>query len=388
MTKRQTIGLVAIAVCTVLGSNFKAVAVQLAYEPFNIGADPSMGQYAVGTLAGQNPTNSFFTGAWATRDATAPNAAIQATGLSYLGSPSSGGSEISTSNSAPLRTLATPWDATTTGTYYIGYEMSFGTGDYTPAPTGDGITGNDMGYRAVEFRAPDGTFQFGVGYNAYNGNAGSVNQDPRTGRMVLDNGPLQIIQGSPSSFIADNGTTHLIVLRFDLSATPASDTLSLYLDPTSLAEPLIANASLTGRDILLGTIGAATIYGGSGTFPAFDELRVGTTYADVLPKLPYPGDTDGNGTVDLVDYQHIFNHLGLTGQTALNGDVAKGDGTQGADGVVDLNDFHLWKLNYPHSPGAGAGSSAAVPEPTGLVLLIAGLVSVASANLARRRRKN
>jgi hypothetical protein len=387
MTRSRAGGLAAVAVCMVLGLNCRATAVQLAYEPFNIGADPTIGQYSIGALTGQNPTNSFFTGAWTTRDATAPNATIQASGLSYLGSPSSGGSEISTPNSAPTRTFTTPWDATTSGTYYIGYEMSFGTGDYTAAPTGDGITGNDMGYRAVEFRAADGTFQFGVGYNAYNGNAGSVNQDPRTGRMVLDNGALQIIQGSPSSFIADNGTTHLIVLKLVLSATAASDSLSLYLDPTSLAEPLIPNASLTGRDFLLGTIGAATIYGGSGTFPTFDELRVGTTYADVLPTLPYPGDTDANGTVDLTDYQHILNHLGLTGQTALNGDVAKGDGTQGADGVVDLNDFHLWKLNYPH-PSAGVGSSAAVPEPAASALVITGLAIALVVNSAGNWRNS
>jgi hypothetical protein len=344
----------------VLLSTSSAAAVQLAYEPFN--TPP----YVVGPLAGQNSTGPFFTGAWTNRDPASTNSTIQATGLTYLGSPSLGGAEMSTPNSTPQLALTTPWDATTTGTYYIGYEMSFGAGNYA-----DGTDGNDMGYRAVEFRAADNTFQFGVAYNAYNGNAGSVNQDPRTGRMVLDTGALQIIQGSPTSFVADNGVTHLIVLKLVLSATAAADSLSLYLDPTSLAEPLIPNASLSNVDLSLGRIGAATIFGGSGTFPVFDELRVGTTYADVLPALPYPGDTDGDGDVDLVDYQHIFDHLGLRGQSTLNGDIAKGDGTQGVDGVVDMNDFHLWKLNYPHTPGAGASSDQA-PEPTTLLLVFMG----------------
>jgi hypothetical protein len=357
---------IVLAVAIVFVITSPAAAVRLAYEPFNLGSDPSMDQYTVGPLAGQNPTNSFFTGAWQIRDSGAANANVLSTGLSYLGSPSIGGAIQVTPNGTPFRSLASVLDATTVGTYYIGFDVNFGAGNYT-----DGTDGNDMGYRAIEFRGSDGTFQFGVAYNAYNGGLGAVNQDPRTGRMVLDHGSLQIIDGSPDSFVQENGTTHLIILKLVLSAAAASDAVTVYLDPTNAIEPDIAGATFGGADVTLGSLGNLTIYGGSGTFPVLDELRVGTTFADAAPAFPTPGDTDGDGDVDLVDYQHIVDHMGLRGQSTLNGDIAKRDGTQGADGVVDINDFRLWKLNYPHSPGAGAGSGQ-VPEPSALLLVLAG----------------
>jgi hypothetical protein len=180
----------AVFALVVIFINFLAVShsfgVQFGYEPFNIGANPAAGQYVVGPLAGQNPTNSFFTGVWVDRDPASANDSIQGTGLSFFGSPSSGGSVLMTPNATPARALATPWTATTStttlpdgvtpnpsGAYYVGYEVSFGAGNYA-----DGTDGNDMGYRSVEFRGADGSFQFGVAYNAYNGSAGAINQDP------------------------------------------------------------------------------------------------------------------------------------------------------------------------------------------------------------------
>jgi hypothetical protein len=374
-TRGLTLGRAAtLGVCVALSSDLRAVAMQLAYEPFNIDP-PTAGQYTVGPLAGQNPTGSFFSGAWQTRSATAPNAAIQATGLSYLGSPSSGGSQMSSPNSQPFRSLATPWDATTAGTYYIGFEVNFGAGIYNDA---DGFSSNDIGYRAVEFLRADNTFGFGISYNGTNGNQYVPgNTDPRTGRMVLDAGvnysQFSVISNSPLSFVKDSGTTHLVVLKFSLSAATAADSVSVFLDPTNPVEPSIPGATLAGVDFTLGAIGGATIYGGTGTFPVMDELRVGTTFADVLPTLPYPGDTDGDGDVDLVDYQHIFDNFNTTGQNTLHGDIALSNGLQGADGNVDLGDFHLWKTNFPHS-AAGASASTSVPEPGSILLAFFGVI--------------
>ena len=361
------------------------LGVQFTYEPFNIGANSAAGQYVVGPLAGQNPTNSFFTGAWTDRDPASTNDSVQATGLSYLGSPSSGGSVLMTPNSTPARTLTTPWTATTStttlpdgvtpnpsGAYYIGYEMSFGAGNYT-----DGTDGNDMGYRAIEFRGPDGSFQFGVAYNGYNGSAGPANQDPRTGRMVLDGlGAYQIISNSPDSFVADNGTTHLIVLKFVLSATAAADSITLYLDPTDTTEPVIPGAVVTGTNIQLGMIGGA-LFGGTGTFPAFDEMRAGTTFADALPVLPIPGDTNGDMLVNQTDYLNIFNAMNLTGANIPSTPTDHPD--LNGDGKVTIADFRIWKdhrTDIPSGAGAGAAFNSVgnVPEPTTLILaLIAGI---------------
>ena len=392
----------AVFALVVIFINFLAVShsfgVQFGYEPFNIGANPAAGQYVVGPLAGQNPTNSFFTGVWVDRDPASANDSIQGTGLSFFGSPSSGGSVLMTPNATPARALATPWTATTStttlpdgvtpnpsGAYYVGYEVSFGAGNYA-----DGTDGNDMGYRSVEFRGADGSFQFGVAYNAYNGSAGAINQDPRSGRMVLDGlGGYQIISNSPDSYVEDNGVTHLIVLKFVLSATAAADSVTLYLDPTDLTEPAIPGAIVSGTNVQLGMISGA-LFGGTGTFPVLDELRAGTTFADVVPTFPHPGDTDGDGDVDLVDYQHIVDHMGLRGQSTLNGDVAKGDGTQGVDGLVDINDFRLWKSHYPF-PGAGAGAGSGsvasggnVPEPSTFLLALIASTSLGATVGGRR----
>jgi len=358
-----------------------SLGVQFTYEPFNIGANPAAGQYVVGPLAGQNPTNSFFTGAWTDRDPASINDSIQATGLSFLGSPSNGGSVLMTPSATPTRTLAIPWTATTStttlpdgvtpnpsGAYYVGYEMSFGAGNYA-----DGTDGNDMGYRSVEFRGTDGSFQFGVAYNAYNGSAGGVNQDPRTGRMVQDGlGAYQIISNSPDNYVADNGVTHLIVLKFVLSAATAADSITLYLDPTNATEPVIPGALVSGADIQLGMISGA-LFGGTGTFPVLDELRVGTTFADAVPVFPTPGDTNGDMLVNKADYLNILHALNLTGAnipaTPTNHPDLNGDGK------VNILDYGIWKdhrTDIPSGAGAGAGfnTSGNVPEPTSFILAI------------------
>ena len=89
-------------------------------------------------------------------------------------------------------------------------------------------------------------------------------------------------------------------------------------------------------------------FGGFGpTLNTVDELRIATTFIDALPELPLPGDTDGDRDVDLDDYNNIITHLGLQVGTALEGDVAKADGTQGSDGRVTIADYRIWKDHYP-----------------------------------------
>jgi hypothetical protein len=367
---------VVLAVYFVLLITLSAPAAPLAYEPFAIGANPALGQYTVGPLAGQNPTNSFFTGTWVDRDPVSLNDSIQATGLSYLGAPSTGGSEISAPNSTPLRNLTSPLTATTVGTFYIGYEASFGAGNYT-----DGTDGNDMGYRAIEFRGTDGSFQFGVAYNAYNGGLGAVNQDPTTGRMVLDHGGLQIINNSPDSFVADNGVTHLIVLKLVLSDQAASDSVSLYLDPTDATEPVVPGALFTGADLTLGSLGGFTIFGGTGTFPVLDELRVGTTFADAVPVFPAPGDTNGDMLVNQADYLNIFHAMNLIGAAIPNTPTNHPD--VNGDGKVNIADYRLWKDHRTDIPfGAGAASGGQVPEPTSLLLVLIGVALIAVTRFA------
>jgi hypothetical protein len=354
-----------------------AYAELLYYEPFLAGTNPAVGEYTVGPLDpsidpgdGQNPTagpTAFLSGPWElSGGVAAPNATIQATGLSFLGAPALGGSQLSTPDADVRRLLSSPWTDTTTGTFYIGLLANFGQGFYD-----DGIQANDLGYRSVEFYNSANAFIFGISYNQFNGPFG---REPTTAPMHMDGlDGFRILEGGPASFSQD-AVTHLIVLKFNLSATAASDSLSVYLDPKTNDEPVIPSASVFGTNITLGAIGGFTIFGGSGQGPVLDEIRVGTTFTDALPEFPLPGDTNADDLVDMADYLTIIQHMNLTGQTTAAGDVT-------GDGRVDLHDLHLWRDNRSDiSLGASTGDVSA-PEPGTMVLLA---MCVALRSLRRR----
>jgi hypothetical protein len=69
------------------------------------------------------------------------------------------------------------------------------------------------------------------------------------------------------------------------------------------------------------------------------------------------GDADGNGKVEMEDFDILKTHFGAPG--------TKSDGDANGDGRIDLNDFGLLKLNF-------GKSAAAVPEPTTVVLAVLG----------------
>ena len=128
-------------------------------------------------------------------------------------------------------------------------------------------------------------------------------------------------------------------------------------------------------------------FGGVGpTYNTIDEIRVSDSWVDSVPNFPLPGDTDNDGDVDLVDYNNIVSHMNMSVGSALLGDVAKADGTQGADGRVTIADFRIWKDHYP-TPAAGSGAlgNGAVPEPASEVLLLMAVIFAVSNDRRRIR---
>jgi len=96
----------------------------------------------------------------------------------------------------------------------------------------------------------------------------------------------------------------------------------------------------------------------------YDDLRVGTNWADVTPPLPgIPGDFNGNGTVDASDYV-IWREGG-----PLVNEVT-------APGTVNGDDYNDWRARFGNTSGSGA--SAAVPEPAalGLLTIVAALIGL------------
>ena len=86
-----------------------------------------------------------------------------------------------------------------------------------------------------------------------------------------------------------------------------------------------------------------------------------------------PGDYDGNGIVNALDYTRWRTTFGQTGSPSADGN---------GNGVVDAADFVLWR-KIMSTPGGGSESLAAVPEPSALLLLVA-----AGAFLFAARRRN
>jgi hypothetical protein len=99
---------------------------------------------------------------------------------------------------------------------------------------------------------------------------------------------------------------------------------------------------------------------------------------------PVPtGDYNGNGVVDAADYT-IWR--GTLGQTVTSGAGADGNG----NGMIDSGDYDFWKSRFGNltaGAGSGAALSAAVPEPTSLVLSALGGLMLAALSAGRQIRE-
>jgi hypothetical protein len=89
--------------------------------------------------------------------------------------------------------------------------------------------------------------------------------------------------------------------------------------------------------------------------------RNGYIYS-VTPLLPDgpPGDANGDGLVDMADYQEIASRLG--GPPVAPGSI----GDVFVDGVIDLNDFSYWQR---HRTDQEASTGSQIPEPSGAILM-------------------
>ena len=146
---------------------------------------------------------------------------------------------------------------------------------------------------------------------------------------------------------------------------------------------LLNNSSSSVRGIR----GGGWVYGSStlsssnrtGSSPAGELIFVGFRVASIPNPGGLLGDYNGNGIVDAADYTVWRDTLGQRGL----GLAADGTGPGGVpDGVVDQLDYDFWKANFGNHSGAGASTNTAVPEPSTLLMLITGTITMCS-----RRRK-
>jgi hypothetical protein len=103
-----------------------------------------------------------------------------------------------------------------------------------------------------------------------------------------------------------------------------------------------------------------------GANAATGTINIDDISAAILAPPALPGDFNGDGTVDAVDYTVWRNNLGDPDESDLN---HSGDGDD-----VSASDYAIWRANYGESlAGSGGLSEAAVvPEPAAAALLLVG----------------
>ncbi|MGD9635306.1 MAG: PEP-CTERM sorting domain-containing protein [Pirellulales bacterium] len=274
-----------LSLAAVLGLAGTAQANVVWYDGFSL---KDSGDYVVdsalnGTSGG---SGSFFAGNWVAADQGDAGswAHVEATGLSRPGltAPVVGGAagrEVQFDCCVFTRTsrlFSSPWGGFTDpdGTYYMGFLINFGTGNV-----------NDPHHRTVEMHSGgfDDTLNrnlmFGISNFAGLGNELALNVRD----SVTDTATNVVLAESANLAELSYQGTHYVVLKFQMS-TSADDVISAFLDPVGSVEPA-PSASVTVGQFLADRLSTNAQFTFNSALQSaaghFDELRVGTEFADV-----------------------------------------------------------------------------------------------------------
>ena len=230
----------------VIGSTLGAIllpasvsAALAVYEPFS----------TTGTLAGQTG-GTGFSGAWSAGTGTSTVSApgLTYSGLTVVGNRATTPASANTQNRGLSASLGG-----STVTTYISFLLR---------------PDNATSAANAEFGL------IGSSANVFVGKAASGN----TSNYLLDTTTAGGTQNATSTAFA-NGTAVLMVLRADFVGGASPDSFKLFINPSNAAEPGTADAQASYN---VGTISTIQFTGNLGF--SFDELKIGSSYADVVPE--------------------------------------------------------------------------------------------------------
>jgi hypothetical protein len=193
------------------------------------------------------------------------------------------------------RMFTQPWAGRTPpeGTFYIGFLANYG--------SVEGGAIGDVHHRTLEMWA--GGFDDGPNRNLMLGYSTFAGLGSQMALMVKDttSGNSVVKQLDQHLEFVNDGMTHCMVLKFELTNTAGGDKVSAFMDPMGMVEPapnaVISGADFAGGglDVLLDSMGGIvqfSFFGGNVDHAAaMDDIRVGTTFADVacMTTVPEPG---------------------------------------------------------------------------------------------------
>ena len=136
----------------------------------------------------------------------------------------------------------------------------------------------------------------------------------------------------------DNGVGGGLNLNYSAYTLPFSTAAANWRD---LTLNTIVPMSATPQGATIGGVPAGPLTGditGVGFVATFSQYQTLNFNFIEIAVPPVPGDTDGDGHVDLVDFETIRSHMSMSVVGRENGDL-------NGDGIVNLLDFGRWKTN-------------------------------------------
>lgn len=240
-------------------------AALIGYEAFLLGDEPNDGEYSGTQLGSQNPTVAGWSGDWSYQAGQSSSTSLDASGLSYPGLSGEGGAlRLQTSGVRVTREFS---NILSNGAVYISFMMQ--------------LNNTDAAYRVFELHRSTGTgdsertLQVGIGGTA----GGDFPSVDHWGVRVNNDSDYN------AQLAAKDTDVNLFVVKLEYNSGSENDRVLVWQNPSLTSSEPVTDAEFS--DITLQNVrymSLARFGSDSANEVTFDEIRVGTTWASVIPE--------------------------------------------------------------------------------------------------------